>query len=168
MKKLNDETKIDCTNCDKVAFCSKDCEKSGSERYHHFLCTNNKLTQDDKANEFLTFTKDSNLLFPQMIAQFLSSMVAEELEKTKLGQDAPKYSAWDHIERFKQAKVEESEASNKESEMIKNLLASKVPGIDEFLTSEIYLVLKGKLSANTFQVPAAEEIQVEVKKKVDI
>lgn len=154
MKRLDDENKLECTNCDKVAFCSKDCEKSSNERYHQFLCVNNKLVQDEKANEFLKFIKENNVFFPQMIAQYLASMVAEELEKNKLGKDAPKYGSWDHIERFKQGNVKETQADAKEIDTIKNLLMSKVPGIDEFLSSEIYLVLKGKLAANTFQIPS--------------
>ncbi|CEP13375.1 hypothetical protein [Parasitella parasitica] len=156
MKKLTDDGKIECTNCDQVAFCSKECEIKANQQYHTFLCSNSKIGSDNKAMEFNTVTKTNNVKYPQMIAQFLSSMVAEELENSKLGKDAPHYSAWDHIERFNQQEVEASETTSKETSMIKDLLASKVPGIDEFLTDEIYLLLKGKLNENAFEIPASD------------
>lgn len=99
-----------------------------------------------------------------MIAQFLSGMVAEEVEKTKLGKAASPYSAWDHIERFKSGPaMEPTDQTVKEAAMIKELLATKVPGIDEFLNDEIYLLLKGKLNENCFNIPSAEEEEKEVK-----
>ncbi|KAK4519509.1 ubiquitin-protein ligase (E3) [Mucor velutinosus] len=161
MKKLTDDSKIECTNCDQVAFCSKECETKGSEQYHTFLCSNSKLTSDNKAVEFRSYAQINNVKYPQMIAQFLSSMVAEEMEKNKLGKDAPRYSAWDHIERFNQQELQANEETVKEATMIKELLASKVPGIDEFLSDEIYLLLKGKLNENTFEIPAASDVAVE-------
>jgi import receptor subunit TOM20 len=158
MKKLSEDNKIECTNCDKVAFCSKECETKGNEQYHTFLCSNSKVTSDNKAMEFNFYAKSNNVKYPQMIAQFLSSMVAEEMEKNRLGKDAPRYSAWDHIERFNYQELEANEESAKEATMIKELLASKVPGIDEFLSDEIYLLLKGKLNKNTFEIPSEDAI----------
>lgn len=98
-----------------------------------------------------------------MIAQFLSGMVAEEVEKNKQGKSASPYSAWDHIERFRSAAVEPTEKTASEAAMLKDLLATKVPGIDEFLTDEIYLLLKGKLNENCYQVATEDEVVVEVK-----
>ncbi|CAO0803639.1 unnamed protein product [Mucor circinelloides] len=162
MKKLTEDNKIECTNCDQVAFCSKECETKGNEEYHTFLCSNSKLTSNTKAMEFNSYAKTNNVKYPQMIAQFLSSMVAEEIEKTKLGKEAPRYSAWDHIERFNQQELEANEDTVKEANMIKELLASKVPGIDEFLSDEIYLLIKGKLNENSFKIPGASDVTVEV------
>lgn len=155
---------IECTNCDQVMFCCEQCEQTGSQQYHQFLCTNNKLEASSIASEFLKFTMETKLKYPQMIAQFLSGMVAEEVEKNKDAKNASPYSAWDHIERLKaSATLEPSEESAKEIAMIKELLATKVPGIDEFLSDEIYLLLKGKLNENSFEIPTTEEAIVEVK-----
>lgn len=167
MKNLGDETKVECTNCDQVAFCSQNCEQAGSQQYHQFLCTNNKLsnTTENSASKFAGFTKESKLKYPQMIAQFLSGMVAEEVEKNKLGKSASPYSAWDHIERFKSATIKPTEELANEITMIKELLASKVPGIEEFLTDEIYLLLKGKLYENCFDVSNEKDVNVEVRIK---
>jgi import receptor subunit TOM20 len=64
---------------------------------------------------------------------------------------------------MKSSEVEPSQESTNESTLIKELLASKVPGIDTFLTDEIYLLLKGKLNTNTFAVCTdSEEITQDV------
>ncbi|KAI8875412.1 hypothetical protein K501DRAFT_263838 [Backusella circina FSU 941] len=156
MKKLQQES-VDCSNCNLVKFCSEACQKQGTSQYHQFLCTNNKLNTDEKQVGFLNFAKNNNLMYPQMIAQFLSSMVAEELEKNEQGKNASPYSSWDHIERMKSSEVEPSKESADEANTIKELLVSKVNGIDTFLTDEIYLLLKGKLNANSFAVPTSSE-----------
>jgi import receptor subunit TOM20 len=55
--------------------------------------------------------------------------------------------------------------------LIKRVLTNKVPGIDQFLTDDIYLMLKGKLSYNSYPVPGvlsnhlALDISQKVKKK---
>lgn len=159
MKKLDEATKIPCTNCDQVAFCSKSCETKASEQYHVFMCSNNKLpVEDTKASTFLQSNSESNAVYPQMIAQLLSSMVAEEQEKTRLGKaNAEPYSAWDHIEKFKTKPLQPSEELTKEAQKIKDLLDTKVPGIGDFLKDEIYLELKGKLEENTYQVPTLDQ-----------
>jgi import receptor subunit TOM20 len=159
MKKLDEKTKIECTNCDQIAFCSKPCESKASEQYHVFMCSNNKLSNEDtKASTFLQSSRESNAVYPQMIAQLLSSMVAEEQEKTRLGKaKAEPYSAWDHIEKFKTKSLQQSETLTNEATKIKDLLETKVPGIGDFLKDEIYLQLKGKLEENAYQVATTEQ-----------
>jgi import receptor subunit TOM20 len=159
MKKLDEETKIQCTNCDQIAFCSKPCETKASEQYHVFMCSNNKLPKEDaRTSTFLQSSRDSNVIYPQMIAQLLSSMVAEEQEKTRLGKaNAAPYSAWDHIEKFKTKSLQPSEALTNEADKIKDLLETKVPGIGDFLKDEIYLQLKGKLEENAYQVATTDQ-----------
>lgn len=144
-------------------FCSETCEQTASQQYHVFLCTNNRLEPSTVATSFSNFTKETNAKYPQMIAQFLSIMVTDEAEKNKDPKNAPLYSAWDHIERFKAGdELVPTEDSVKEISLIKELLASKVPGIDEFLSDEIYLLLKGKLNENTYEIPTTEDLSVEV------
>ena len=157
MKKLDDETKVECKNCRDVVFCSEACETKAGQQYHQFMCTNNKLEDTENiASKFVDFTKQSKLKYPQMVAQFLCGMVAEEVEKAKLGKAASPYGAWDHIERFSSATVEATEETSKEIALISELLATKVPGIADFLTEEIYLLLKAKLAHNSFGVLTAE------------
>ncbi|KAG1178000.1 hypothetical protein G6F70_002069 [Rhizopus microsporus] len=156
---LTDST-VECKNCDKVAFCSEDCESAANQKYHQYLCTNSKVnTNADESKEtaFVKYVQDQNSKYPQMIAQLFTAMVAEELDK----KNRPKYNSWDHIERLKGAELTPADKHANETKMIKELLSSKVPGIDEFLTDEVYLMLLGKLNENAYDVISATEVSVE-------
>ncbi|KAG1471362.1 hypothetical protein G6F56_002165 [Rhizopus delemar] len=152
MKEL--EQVVECKNCDQVAFCSETCESTGTRKYHQYLCTNNKLeAEQSKAVEFVNYAKEENLKYPHMIAKLFCVMVSEEVEKKK----ESKYNSWDHIERLKAVDVQPIDRYVKEAGMIKQLLSSKVPGIEEFLTDEIYLTLLSKLNGNVFEVASNQE-----------
>lgn len=160
MNKLKDV--VECKNCDQVAFCSEACESAATKQYHQFLCTNNKLepnAEQSKALDFVNYAKKQNLKYPYMIAKLFCVMVAEEVDK----KNKPKYNSWDHIERMKGADLQPIDKYANESQMIKQLLSSKVPGIEEFLTDEIYLTLLSKLNANAYEVTSTDELSVEVK-----
>ncbi|RCH83098.1 hypothetical protein CU097_007496, partial [Rhizopus azygosporus] len=142
------------------AFCSEDCESAANQQYHQYLCTNSKVnTNADESKEttFVKYVQDQNSKYPQMIAQLFTAMVAEELDK----KNRPKYNSWDHIERLKGAELTPTDKHANETKMIKELLSSKVPGIDEFLTDEVYLMLLGKMNENAFDVISATEVSVE-------
>lgn len=175
MAKVTEENKIQCSNCDKVAFCSADCERAATEQYHQFLCTNNKLESAEenavkkKELDFFNHAKEKNEKYPCMIARFLSSMVAEEIAKNKKEQErstvqtkTPTYSAWDHIDRFRYLEISSSPEISREITMLKELLGSKVPGIEEFLSEEIYLTLKGRLTYNCYAVATNDPVEVQV------
>ncbi|KAG0768786.1 hypothetical protein G6F57_004559 [Rhizopus arrhizus] len=158
MNKLKDV--VECKNCDQVAFCSEACESAATKQYHQFLCTNNKLepnAEQSKALDFVNYAKKQNLKYPYMIAKLFCVMVAEEVDK----KNKPKYNSWDHIERMKGADLQPIDKYANESQMIKQLLSSKVPGIEEFLTDEIYLTLLSKLNANAYEVTSTDELSVE-------
>ena len=163
MKKLDTDRQVECANCDLVKYCSVECEQQAAQEYHQFLCTNNKISADTRALGFYQFSLDNKLKYPQMIAQFLSCMVAEEVEKkkaTKAGSSV--YTNWDHIERFKSDTLEISEESVRETALIKELLNSKIPGLDEFLKDDIYLLMKSKLMYNCFEVSTEEQVSITV------
>jgi import receptor subunit TOM20 len=48
-----------------------------------------------------------------------------------------------------------TENTAQEIEMIKRVLANKVPGIDKVLTDDIYLMLRGKLAYNSYPIPVS-------------
>lgn len=91
-----------------------------------------------------------------MVAKFLTTMVAEEVERTRTGKTV-EYNAWDHMDRFRYLDTQGNDDTKKEIEMLKDLLGSKVTGINEFLTDEIYLMLKGKLLYNAYAVNIADD-----------
>ncbi|KAI8376116.1 uncharacterized protein BYT42DRAFT_546835 [Radiomyces spectabilis] len=181
LKKVDAETKVECANCDKVVFCSAECEKRANEEYHKYLCAKNKPTvssedqepkEADEAEDantegkelaFVEFSKNKNRKYPYMIARFLATMVTEEMEKNKSGESSENtYNLWDHVDRFRYLDTKASADSEEEMEILKNLLGPKVQGISDFLTDEIYLMLKGKLLFNAYAVESAEDETVEV------
>ncbi|KAI7862753.1 MAS20 protein import receptor-domain-containing protein [Spinellus fusiger] len=163
LKKVNEEP-VQCTNCDKVVFCSAECQIKAIVEYHGLLCTHTKLFVKDVANKetiFLNYAITNNVKYPQMIAQFLACMISEEEEKKKAGKAAENaYSSWDHVDKYRYLDTVPSEITQQEMNMIKDVMSSKVPGMDEFLSEEIYLMLKGKLGYNTYPIPAVEGDQV--------
>jgi import receptor subunit TOM20 len=172
LKPITAENKVECPKCDLVAFCSEDCRSSADTDYHQYLCSHNKSTEIKEADEaeeknialeFHENSKASNTKYPYMIARFLSAMVAEELSKQKTGENVGEttFGAWDHVDRFRYLETTASAESTAEISMLKQVLGPKVQGISEFLSDEIYLMLKGKMLYNAYGIPAsAEETEV--------
>lgn len=170
LRKVTEENKVACANCSEVVFCSAECESAASDAYHKYLCSKSKAGADEEGNKelaFLQFSKDKNLKYPYMVSKFLSTMVAEEVERTKSGVSSDKsYNSWDHVDRFRYLDTAATEATTQEIQTLKELLGEKVQGISEFLTNEIYLMLKGKLLYNAYAVNTeSTELELEVKKK---
>ncbi|KAI8340792.1 hypothetical protein BC941DRAFT_371277 [Chlamydoabsidia padenii] len=153
MKAITDDSNISCTNCTNVNFCSIECEKQGQRLYHQFICTNDKFKPSTVGQVFADHCTKNNLKYPQMIARFLASMVEEEMNNKQT--DQQHYSSWDHIDRMRYLESIPTEHTVQEIEMIKCVLANKVPGIDQFLTDDIYLMLRGKLAYNSYPIPSA-------------
>ncbi|KAG0782890.1 hypothetical protein G6F16_008923 [Rhizopus arrhizus] len=167
LKRLND-VKVECPDCDVVAFCSDECLNHAKEEYHQYLCPQNKKEKNVDALEFHEALKKNNTKYPSMIARFLSAMVVEELSKSKEQQKVGEasFGAWDHVDRFRYLEISENEETVAEIEMLKKVLGPKVQGINEFLSKEIYLMLKGKLLFNAYAIPANfEDIEVEESKE---
>jgi import receptor subunit TOM20 len=117
------------------------------------LCTNNKTNETSSAQEqaFLDFSKEKNVKYPYLIARFLATMVHDEIEKAKSGV-TDGYSSWDHVDRFRYLEIPANAQNIKEMNLVKELLGPKVTGVDEFLTEERFLMLKGKILFNAYSV----------------
>ncbi|OZJ01847.1 hypothetical protein BZG36_04940 [Bifiguratus adelaidae] len=150
LKQISSGEAVHCKNCDTVVFCSSTCHKTAADQYHQYLCPG-KDDIDTKEHAFLDYASENNVKYPTMIARFLATMVYEETTKTPTGKD-DEYNTWDHIERLRYLEVQASDKEKKEIELLKGLLGPKVPGIDEFVTEERYLTLKGKLLYNAYGV----------------
>jgi mitochondrial import receptor subunit TOM20 len=133
------------------------------------LCTNNKTKDDASSQEqaFLDFSKEKNVKYPYLIARFLATMVHDEIEKAKSG-ITDGYSSWDHVDRFRYLELAPTTQNLKELTLIKELLGPKVTGVDEFLTEERFLMLKGKILFNAYSVQSInkgdKEIEVSIAK----
>ncbi|ORZ16966.1 hypothetical protein BCR42DRAFT_413625 [Absidia repens] len=150
-----DINKTACSNCDDVVFCGTECEKQGLKQYHQFMCTNNKFNAAENGQEFQDYCGTHHLKYPQMVSRFLSSMVAEEMDSKNPDQEQQHYSSWDHMDRMRYFESLPTENTAQEIGLIKRVLNNKVPGIDKFLTDDIYLMLKGKLAYNCYPVPGS-------------
>ncbi|KAI9278673.1 hypothetical protein BDA99DRAFT_492839 [Phascolomyces articulosus] len=179
LKKIPEEGKIECSNCDNVAFCSAECDKVANENYHPYFCTNSKNYNEGKVNAegeetttpsdndnakemaFLNYTKKKNAKYAYMVAKFLSTFMTEEIERICRGEPSEtNYSSWDHIDHFRYIDTSADEETAHEMVMLKEMLGSKVQGISEFITNEIYPMLKGKMVFNAYAVNISEDVYV--------
>ncbi|CAO3694489.1 unnamed protein product [Umbelopsis ramanniana] len=161
--------KVECANCDQVVFCSQSCYEKANEEYHQFLCTNNKTKDDASSQEqaFVNFAKEKNVKYPYLIARFLATMVHDEIEKAKSGV-TDGYSSWDHVDRFRYLELAPTPQNLKELTLIKELLGPKVTGVDEFLTEERFLMLKGKILFNAYSVQSISKGDKEIEKSTEL
>ncbi|CAG8578621.1 8821_t:CDS:2 [Paraglomus brasilianum] len=105
----------------------------------------------ETASRLISLIKSSNAKYPLMIARFLARMIYEETEKVAKGVEE-EYGTFDHIERLRYLEIKPTPAEKGEIELLRELLASKVPGIQEFISEERYLMLKGKLMYNAYGI----------------
>lgn len=88
-------------------------------------------------------------------------MVHDEIEKAKSGV-TDGYSSWDHVDRFRYLELAPTPQNLKELTLIKELLGPKVTGVDEFLTEERFLMLKGKILFNAYSVQSIRKGDKEI------
>lgn len=142
---VGEESKVPCSTCTKVVFCSETCEKSAATEFHTVLCTKDNEDASSPERALFDYSKDSNRKYPEMLAKFLAKMVHEETLNT-----GEEYNLFDHIERLRYLEIRPSEAEEKEIALLKAALGAKIPGIEEFINEERYLTLKGKLLYNAY------------------
>ncbi|ORX97977.1 MAS20-domain-containing protein [Basidiobolus meristosporus CBS 931.73] len=122
--------------------------------HHQALCTGNTSDPDSKAEEFFKLSKENKI--PIMIAKYLTHMVYEENQKLAAGVE-DEYSAWDHLERLKYLEIVPTEKEEQELQATRDLLSTKVPGMEEFLNDERFLLLKGKMMYNAIGITSQDE-----------
>ncbi|CAO3617450.1 unnamed protein product [Cunninghamella blakesleeana] len=184
LKQVDETNKTACQDCTLVIYCSPECYEQ-SKSYHKYLCSKNNIGEKEEGNkesteeekekkqldktviDFIEYAKEKNEMYPLMIAEFLSAMVTEETERTKKAtspddtsnnnnnDESKTFTSWDHVDRFRYLDIQPSEATLKEMDLLKVLLSPKVQGISEFLSEQIYLMLKGKLLYNAYAVQIA-------------
>ncbi|CAG8596803.1 8167_t:CDS:2 [Ambispora gerdemannii] len=137
-------------------YCSEKCRSTASAEYSTILFkkpTTSPLT--DKESRLVDLIKGDNVKYPLMIARFFARMVYEETEKVaqKIEEE---YTTYDHVEKLRYLELPVTEREQREIEILKDLLASKVPGIEEFI-SERYMMFKGKLEYNSYGINTAKE-----------
>ena len=64
--------------------------------------------------------------------------------------DNDEYTTWEHLERLKYLEIIPSKDDAIALKKLSSMLASKIPGLGEFVNEERYVMLKGKLAYNTY------------------
>ncbi|KAI1319065.1 hypothetical protein EDD11_004954 [Mortierella claussenii] len=141
------ESKVPCSNCTQVIYCSQSCKVSASQEFHDILCTKDSDDVSSPERSLHEYTKATRNLVPEMLAKFLVKMVHEE----SLNSGA-EYNSFDHMERLRYLEIPPSAEEEKEMELLKVALGSNIPGIDEFITEERYMLMKGRLLYNLYGV----------------
>ncbi|KAF8935956.1 MAS20 protein import receptor-domain-containing protein [Dissophora ornata] len=144
---VDDSSKVPCSKCTQVVFCSSNCKDSASQEFHDILCTKDSDDVSSPERSLREYTKATRNLVPEMLAKFLVKMVHEE----SLNSGA-EYNSFDHMERLRYLEIPPSAEEEKEMELLKVALGSNIPGIDEFITEERYLLMKGRLLYNLYGV----------------
>ncbi|CAI2182138.1 13017_t:CDS:2 [Funneliformis geosporum] len=151
LKELNGADFSDDSDLFGAVYCSKSCQEKAMAEYETLLFT----TRDDDSysNEakLKELVKSGRVKYPLMIARFLAKMVHEETQKVATGVEE-EYSTWDHIERLRFLAVQPSDKESKEITLLRELFKTKVPGMEEFISEERYLMLKGKLMYNAYGI----------------
>ncbi|CAJ0915764.1 19753_t:CDS:10 [Entrophospora sp. SA101] len=134
----------------EAIYCSKLCMEKAMSEYATLLFTSTGSTgSDSKEAKLAELVKLGNVKYPLMIARFLARMVYEETQKVASGIEE-EYTTWDHIERLRYLDVPATSKEEKEINLLKELFAAKVPGMEEFISEERYMVLKGKFTYNAY------------------
>ncbi|KAI7819853.1 MAS20 protein import receptor-domain-containing protein [Gamsiella multidivaricata] len=158
LKQIVDEaSKVPCSKCTQVVFCTEDCRKSAAQEFHDILCTKDSEDASSPERSLREYTKTTRNLVPEMLAKFLVKMVHEE----SLNSGA-EYNSFDHMERLRYLEITATAEEEKEMELLKVALGSNIPGIDEFITEERYLLMKGRLLYNLYGVSTSLNVDHDV------
>ncbi|KAF9963227.1 hypothetical protein BGZ65_005067 [Modicella reniformis] len=144
---VNEESKVPCSKCTQAVFCSVECKVSASQEFHDVLCTKDLEYASSPEHSLHAYTKTTRKLVLEMLAKFLVMMVHEGSQNSR-----PEYSSFDHMEQLRYLGISSSEEEEKEMELLKGALGSNIPGIDEFITEERYLLMKGRLLYNIYGI----------------
>jgi hypothetical protein len=143
---------LTCPHCHNATFCSNICMNTANLEYHRFLCPGNSLNPG--AKEFSDYCKKKGLLYPMMVAKFISKMIYKQtiLEQEKVANGGPEKASeeWDHLERLVYFPDVMSAGAKTESDLLKKALKQIAPGADEFLSVERYMAIKSAMIHNSY------------------
>ncbi|KAJ2881109.1 mitochondrial import receptor subunit tom20 [Coemansia aciculifera] len=160
-----------CDKCHEAVYCSEKCRQDAYDGYHQFLCPS---STSSTAREFALLTQQSHELAPILIAKFFGLLVDREKKKElarALGiageaTEADKYTTWEHLECMRYLELLPTTSDARILRKLGELMSHSVPGLVEFVTSDRYTMLKGKLDYNAYavhtgvDVPTASESEI--------
>ncbi|KAJ1820761.1 mitochondrial import receptor subunit tom20 [Coemansia sp. RSA 2675] len=152
---------LSCDKCDEAVYCSEKCRQDAYDGYHQFLCPSSP-----SAREFSQLVQQSHELAPILIAKFFGLLVDREKKKElarALGiagetTEADKYSTWEHIECMRYLELMPTAGDAKILRKLCDIMMHSVPGLVEFVSSDRFTMLKGKLDYNSYAVHSAADV----------
>ncbi|KNE71666.1 hypothetical protein AMAG_20465 [Allomyces macrogynus ATCC 38327] len=134
-----------------ATYCSKACEDVAWDTYESLLFADYTRPGGSTTTTLVTECATDGVIVPLHMARFLAYMVHEDTKKAE-NPDADGFGVWDHIERLRYLELTPTAIDAKYITMLQTLLGEKVPGLEDFLTLERYLLLKGKFLYNQMAV----------------
>ncbi|KNE58847.1 hypothetical protein AMAG_04388 [Allomyces macrogynus ATCC 38327] len=134
-----------------ATYCSKACEDIAWETYESLLFADYARPGGSTTTTLVAECATDGVIVPLHMARFLAYMVHEDTKKAE-NPDADGFGVWDHIERLRYLELTPTAIDAKYITMLQTLLGEKVPGLEDFLTLERYLLLKGKFLYNQMAV----------------
>ncbi|KDR84067.1 hypothetical protein GALMADRAFT_695672 [Galerina marginata CBS 339.88] len=165
-----------------LTYCSKACMLASKKQTHSLLFTlENPLpaeipsapptaaaqeTRREAQAKFAEYVKKENRATPLLVARFIARQVAGETQKlvqaavpgagttpendfTDADNEVEKYVLADHLERLRYLEVV---PNKEETALLTKVLATALPGLEEFITEEKYATMAGKIAYNSFGV----------------
>ncbi|ORZ33816.1 hypothetical protein BCR44DRAFT_1191285 [Catenaria anguillulae PL171] len=147
-------------------FCTPACESAAWSAYESLLYGDESAALGAPTSPTSTATviaaaqqlARSGAQIPLTMVRFLAQMVKEDMAKAADPNPSEAFGAWDHIERLKYLELSPTDEDEHNMKVLREVLGAKVPGLDEFLTEERYMMLKGKFLYN--QVAVVSEAPV--------
>lgn len=156
-------------------FCSKDCQVGSKVQSQNLLfgfepplppelapeLSPSDMKQRDVAQAaYVDYVKKHGKTALLLVARFIARQVAAETAKMMPKSaslplsglpeaDSGDYTLYDHVERLRYL---EFEVSEEEVKLLAKVLATAVPGLEQFVTDERYATLLGKMAYNSFGV----------------
>jgi import receptor subunit TOM20 len=155
-------------------YCSKDCQLKAKSQYETLFFSldsvipaaiaaqsqeapiDNAARKEAQA-QYIAYLKESTKTAPLLVAKILGLQVEVEMSKLMLASERKpsseyadeEYSIHDHLERLRYLEVT---PPAEESGLLAKVLATAMPGLDQFISDERYAVLLGKMMYNSFGV----------------
>lgn len=117
--------------------------------------------RDNAQRAFVEYLKESKKAALELVARFIARQVSAETAKMlprgilpgvapePVLTDGGEYSLYDHLERLRYLEVKPSE---EEMSVLKDVLQTALPGLEQFLTDDRHATFVGKMSYNAYGV----------------
>jgi import receptor subunit TOM20 len=135
-------------------FCSEECRVNGEKG----LIDTGKV--ENEYNKLFALSNTKDIQIPSQISRLLVRLFIEKEEQIANGTPDPAYSNMDHIERHSPARIDIDAALSKEASFLRDILSSKTPGVDQLITDEYYMMIKGRFLDGLILISAPEGVEV--------